>query len=115
MHHHNHNDRHPHRPTAPSSDPKNVSNKDLVCGMDVDPIAPRGGTFVHDGQVYGFCSARCRTKFAANPGDFLSPKAEPSVEGAQSGGEPGDWICPMHPEVQSDRPGSCPICGMALE
>ena len=25
------------------------------------------------------------------------------------------WTCPMHPEVQSDKPGSCPKCGMALE
>jgi len=27
----------------------------------------------------------------------------------------GDWTCPMHPEVRSDGPGDCPICGMALE
>jgi Cu+-exporting ATPase len=26
-----------------------------------------------------------------------------------------DWVCPMHPEVVSDRPGACPKCGMALE
>jgi Cu+-exporting ATPase len=25
------------------------------------------------------------------------------------------WTCPMHPEIVRDRPGSCPICGMALE
>ena len=25
------------------------------------------------------------------------------------------WTCPMHPEVVRDAPGSCPICGMALE
>ena len=25
------------------------------------------------------------------------------------------WTCPMHPEVQSDKAGSCPKCGMALE
>jgi len=24
------------------------------------------------------------------------------------------WYCPMHPAVVSDRPGECPICGMAL-
>jgi P-type Cu+ transporter len=27
----------------------------------------------------------------------------------------GKYTCPMHPEVISDKPGSCPICGMALE
>ena len=25
------------------------------------------------------------------------------------------WTCPMHPEIRQDHPGSCPICGMALE
>src|SRR6266545_1679831 len=27
----------------------------------------------------------------------------------------GRWVCPMCPEVESDRPGPCPRCGMALE
>ena len=25
------------------------------------------------------------------------------------------YTCPMHPEYRSDHPGSCPVCGMALE
>src|SRR5207253_1453500 len=25
------------------------------------------------------------------------------------------YTCPMHPQIEQDRPGSCPICGMALE
>ncbi len=25
------------------------------------------------------------------------------------------YTCPMHPEVRQDKPGSCPVCGMALE
>ncbi len=29
--------------------------------------------------------------------------------------KPGQWTCPMHPEVVRDGPGDCPICGMALE
>ena len=26
-----------------------------------------------------------------------------------------EYSCPMHPQIVRDRPGSCPICGMALE
>ena len=26
-----------------------------------------------------------------------------------------EWVCPMHPDVVRDAPGSCPICGIALE
>jgi Cu+-exporting ATPase len=26
-----------------------------------------------------------------------------------------EYVCPMHPEIVRDEPGSCPICGMALE
>ena len=25
------------------------------------------------------------------------------------------YTCPMHPQIQQDRPGICPICGMTLE
>src|SRR5678815_5815492 len=28
---------------------------------------------------------------------------------------PVKYTCPMHPEIVRDGPGSCPICGMALE
>jgi Cu(I)/Ag(I) efflux system membrane fusion protein len=29
-------------------------------------------------------------------------------------GENQAWYCPMHPWIKSDKPGVCPICGMAL-
>jgi Cu+-exporting ATPase len=29
--------------------------------------------------------------------------------------KPGQWTCPMHPEIEQDHPGNCPICGMPLE
>jgi hypothetical protein len=25
------------------------------------------------------------------------------------------YTCPMHPSVKSDKPGSCPVCGMGLQ
>lgn len=83
--------------------------KDLVCGMSVDPTATAHRAS-HDGQDYFFCSAGCRTKFIGDPMRYLNPpvEAEPAVPGAI-------YTCPMHPEIRQEGPGSCPICGMALE
>ncbi|HVH37699.1 MAG TPA: heavy metal translocating P-type ATPase, partial [Sphingomicrobium sp.] len=82
----------------------------MVCGMDVDP----GNTkHRHDlgGKTFYFCSARCREKFAADPDRYINPveaDAGPVPEGTI-------WTCPMHPEIRQLGPGTCPICGMALE
>ena len=83
--------------------------KDPVCGMTVDP-ARTPHHVEHAGAAYHFCSAGCRTRFAADPERYLKPKlqAEPVVPGAI-------YTCPMHPEIRQEGPGSCPICGMALE
>ncbi|WP_374448560.1 heavy metal translocating P-type ATPase [Stella sp.] len=83
--------------------------KDPVCGMTVDPATAKHRT-EHGGQTYYFCSAGCRTKFEADPGRYLSPRpaAPPAAAGTV-------YTCPMHPEVRQIGPGSCPICGMALE
>lgn len=84
--------------------------KDPVCGMTVDP-AKTAHHASHDGGDYHFCSAGCRTKFIAAPDTYLSdaPRAEPeATPGAM-------WTCPMHPEIRQEGPGTCPICGMALE
>jgi len=80
--------------------------------MSVDLDHAKGGTLVHDGREYGFCSARCRERFQADPRRFLDPAAAPPATGAPPGTK---WTCPMHPEVEADGPGACPICGMALE
>ena len=64
----------------------------------------------YEGETYYFCSAGCRTKFSADPAAYLGdpkPKAE-MPEGTI-------YTCPMHPEIRQVGPGSCPICGMALE
>ena len=82
---------------------------DPVCGMTVDPHkTPHRHT--HQGQAYYFCSAGCRTKFIADPQKYLGPakSAEPVPEGTI-------YTCPMHPQIRQVGPGSCPICGMALE
>ena len=94
--------------------PPHVEGKavDPVCGMTVDPNAPKGGTHVHDGKTYFFCNPKCRERFAAEPLKFLAPQPEPEPVQAPPGTM---WICPMDPEVRQDHPGACPQCGMALE
>ncbi len=86
---------------------------DPVCGMEVDPAAPRGGSFVHAGVTYHFCNPRCREKFQADPGRYLQPAQPAAAAEPAPGGT--EYVCPMHPEIVRDAPGSCPICGMALE
>jgi P-type Cu+ transporter len=85
---------------------------DPVCGMTVDPASARAST-VHDGQTYYFCCPSCKAKFEADPARHVHPApAAPPAPPAASGTK---YTCPMHPEVISDHPGSCPKCGMALE
>jgi Cu+-exporting ATPase len=84
--------------------------RDPVCGMT--PKADTPHRHVHAGQTYRFCSARCVEKFRAEPQRYLAP-VEPSEPKPAAAGT--KYTCPMHPEVVRDEPGSCPICGMALE
>ena len=84
--------------------------KDPVCGMDVDPHTAKHRAD-NAGRTYYFCSARCRERFVADPAKFLAAEAtKPATvpEGTI-------YTCPMHPEIRQVGPGSCPICGMALE
>jgi Cu+-exporting ATPase len=85
---------------------------DPVCGMTVNPATtPHHAT--HNGAAFHFCGAKCRAKFEANPDTYLKPKsAAPAPAPAPAGAL---YTCPMHPEVQQVGPGSCPICGMALD
>jgi P-type Cu+ transporter len=82
---------------------------DPVCGMDVDRASAKH-FHRHEGEKVYFCSAGCRGKFEAEPARYLGdrPAAAPMPKGTQ-------YTCPMHPEIVRDKPGSCPICGMALE
>ncbi len=101
---------------------------DPVCGMQVDEASSLSAQ-VH-GETYYFCSEHCLNKFLAQSqsGIIDSPpqKSAPSccqghnssdvpASNLSSGTSAGKYICPMHPEVVSDHPDSCPKCGMALE
>ena len=81
---------------------------DPVCGMTVDPHTAKHRT-EHRGHTYYFCSAGCRTKFADDPQKYLGDREPEPVPDSTI------YICPMHPEIRQIGPGSCPICGMALE
>ncbi len=117
---------------------------DPVCGMTVDP-ARAAGQVDRDGTTYYFCSKGCVAKFTADPLKYLSGIRDPmhaqpapallTIGGLKRGANAShpqphaqsnplsaihnpqstDWVCPMDPDVLSDRPGACPKCGMALE
>ena len=101
--------------------------RDPVCGMTVDP-ARAAATSEYGGKTYYFCSAGCAKKFGSDPKKYLAApqlvqlprKADlvqfDDVEPAPSPAANSiEYTCPMHPENVRLGPGSCPICGMALE
>ncbi len=81
--------------------------KDPVCGMDVEPETAAGST-EYQGTTYYFCNPSCLERFRAEPEKFLAPSTPPPAAAVE-------YTCPMHPEVRSPKPSSCPQCGMALE
>ncbi len=85
--------------------------KDPVCGMTVDPHTAKH-RHTHEGRPYYFCAGKCREKFIAEPAKYLKPEAKPTAAADPAG---TIYTCPMHPEIRQEGPGSCPICGMALE
>jgi Cu+-exporting ATPase len=116
---------------------------DPVCGMQVDPDRA-AATIEHEGRTYAFCCDGCRDLFRADPAKYLAtpartddaphaahghsarPHASPASSALHDSARPDSaptdsampparFTCPMHPEVVRDRPGACPICGMALE
>jgi P-type Cu+ transporter len=83
---------------------------DPVCGMRVAADAPL--RHEHAGTTYRFCGPRCLERFRKDPAAFLAPSVGASSPPTAPSGR---FTCPMHPEIVRDAPGSCPICGMALE
>ncbi|HVZ12953.1 MAG TPA: heavy metal translocating P-type ATPase, partial [Bauldia sp.] len=139
--------------SAASAAPQAAFAVDPVCGMKVD-LSKDKPVFAYGGVTYHFCSAGCRTKFAADPEKYIAKAAAaaagdshpagahhhdaasghaahdhaapaghdhdhahaaPVVASAHAPAGATLYTCPMHPEIVRDAPGSCPICGMALE
>jgi P-type Cu+ transporter len=89
--------------------------QDPVCGMDVNPGSAKHSAEA-SGRAYYFCSEVCKSKFIADPARYLKDKpADPPHAPEHMAGEGAVYTCPMHPEIRQIGPGSCPICGMALE
>jgi P-type Cu+ transporter len=89
--------------------------KDPVCGMSVSPATAKW-TYVHEGTPYYFCNPRCAERFRADPAKYVAaaaPAAPP--EPPPPAPEGATYVCPMDPEIVRSAPGTCPLCGMALE
>ncbi len=84
---------------------------DPVCGMKVDLSAGKP-SLIYKGVDYHFCSQKCHDKFESDPWFYVSGNAGKVEKKTASGAL---YTCPMHPEIVQEGPGSCPICGMALE
>jgi Cu+-exporting ATPase len=106
--------------------------KDPICGMTVDESSPLRAE--RDGQTYYFCSEHCRKKFIGQAQPIqavpisLVGKDAGSASHTQHGhshhhhaaatvkpSAAAKYFCPMCAGVESDKPGDCPKCGMALE
>ena len=84
---------------------------DPVCGMRVDPATSTHRADYH-GETFHFCGGGCKAKFEADPARYLADNGANAVSAAPEGAV---FTCPMHPEIRQIGPGSCQICGMALE
>jgi len=99
-------------------------------------VAPEkaAATVEHAGKTYYFCSKHYAERFSREPEKFLvapgtagmNHAPAPSEHGAMQHSEVAvsrarrdekrvRYTCPMHPQIIRFGPGSCPICGMALE
>jgi Cu+-exporting ATPase len=100
-----------HATTNETQRPSGAQAIDPVCGMTIDPHKT-AHQHVHQGRTYYFCSAGCMRKFAAEPQKYLKPRPAEAERPVPAG---TIYTCPMHPQIRQVGPGSCPICGMALE
>ena len=112
---HKHHDCKHGSPAALSGEHDGGITTDPVCGMKVDShTSPH--QFELDRRPYWFCSASCLGKFQADPQRYLSaPTSEARTAGLSDVPAGTIWTCPMHLQIRQNGPGTCPICGMALE
>jgi Cu2+-exporting ATPase len=87
------------------------SYTDPVCGMKT--TADPAKSVENAGVNYYFCSQKCVEKFRANPQQYLQPQTVNTANNSTA--KNTTYTCPMHPQIQQAGPGTCPICGMALE
>jgi len=96
---------------------------DPMCGMTVDDASALRAE--RDGQTFYFCGEHCRQKFLSAPAT-TTHEEEPHgcCQPPPPAHDHGDrftarvaapYVCPMCPGVESEKPGDCPQCGMALE
>jgi Cu+-exporting ATPase len=107
-----------------------VAEVDPVCGMKVSP-QKAAASVEHAGRTWYFCSKGCGAKFEATPAKYdgsqpavlvppvsietVSIGKAPIGKAPNAAAAPVQYTCPMHPQIVRDKPGACPICGMALE
>jgi Cu+-exporting ATPase len=103
-HRHDHHDHHDHETSGEHT------VKDPVCGMSVDPHTAEQRS-QHGGTTWYFCSSGCKSRFDANPEQYLGDEQKREKPVAPD----ATYTCPMHLEIRQQGPGDCPICGMALE
>ncbi len=110
--HHGHSG-HPAHDAMPAdvATPGQATAIDPVCGMTVT-IRPEGRRADYQGATFHFCSDKCKGKFDLDPYFYASGNAARRGPVARPG---TTYTCPMHPQIVRDAPGTCPICGMALE
>lgn len=84
---------------------------DPVCGMSVTHGIGKP-QMRYKGEDYHFCNPKCHDRFEADPVFYLTGRNKLKKKAAP---ENARYICPMDPEIIEDKPGTCPICGMALE
>ena len=112
MDNHSHHHHHSHVSHSHGETPTETKVTDPVCKMQINPLTAKGGSSVFEGATYYFCNPKCKTKFDLEPQKYLEPKVFTPVTEAE---KQKTYTCPMHPEIRQKGPGSCPICGMALE
>ncbi len=105
------NGHHDHQPDGATKALEPGTVVDPVCGMTVAVDAGKP-TLDYKGTDYHFCSTKCHDRFEADPYFYASGNNAKKKVAAPADAR---FTCPMHPEIVQEGPGTCPICGMALE